>query len=77
MAQNDAIPRGWEYATNVWKANEIVRDVISLPLNDVSPGLYELRVGLYNELTGQRLFVTPHDLSTPQEYLLLQTLEHE
>jgi hypothetical protein len=71
VAQNDAIPREWGYPTTAWKTGEIVRDVISLPQSGLSSDNYELHVGLYDELTGQRLMVVSNNSDTPQEYLTL------
>jgi hypothetical protein len=75
LVQNDAIPRNWEYKTNAWAAGEIVRDAISLSLEDVPQGSYELRVGLYDESSGQRLLVSSQDSTKAQEFHILTTLE--
>ena len=57
IAQNDAIPRDWSYPTTAWKTGEVIRDVVTLPISPASVDNYQLRVGLYDELTGQRLLV--------------------
>ncbi len=75
IAQTDAIPRDWTYATNNWVPGEIVRDVIDLPLSGNLPAAYELRVGLYDESTSQRALVNSSESSTPQEYLTLRVTE--
>lgn len=59
VAQSDAIPRDWTYRTTAWEPGEIVRDVVSLPLQDVPPGVYDVRVGLYEETSGARLPLAP------------------
>lgn len=56
LAQADGPPRqGW-YPTSWWTAGEVVLDThtISLPAQ-VPPGTYQLVVGLYNPLNGERL----------------------
>ena len=75
LAQSDAIPRDWRYPTNAWEPGEIIRDVITLPLSGIPSAGYELRVGLYDEQTGQRLLVVNDGSSTPQEYLTMMTVE--
>jgi hypothetical protein len=75
VAQSDAIPRNWGYKTNDWEAGEIVRDPISLSLDDAPPGSYELRVGLYDESSGQRLLINSEDSARTQEFLVLTSLE--
>lgn len=61
-AQSDTIPRNWTYPTTVWEAGEIVRDVISVPLDSLPQGSYSIVIGLYDELSGERL-----PLSTPAD----------
>jgi hypothetical protein len=54
VAQSDAVPG--DYHTNRWIAGEYVLDThwLALP-EDLAPGSYELRAGLYDPVTGQRL----------------------
>jgi hypothetical protein len=56
LAQNDHQPVGGQYPTSLWDAGEVVRDSseLSLPV-DTPPGQYELTVGLYDLVTGERL----------------------
>lgn len=54
MAQSDAVPRNWTYPTNVWEPGERVLDSLTLPLNDIPPGSYELWLGWYDEVTNER-----------------------
>ena len=54
-AQNDAIPRDWTYPTFAWEPEEIIKDTRQLPLNEISPGLYQVWVGLYDQETGERV----------------------
>jgi hypothetical protein len=56
IAQQDSMPQQNLYPTSLWDPGEIVVDphAISLPI-DLEPGVYTLRVGLYESETGQRL----------------------
>jgi hypothetical protein len=60
VAQSDTIPRNWTYPTTEWENGEIVRDVISIPMTSLPQGTYNIVIGLYDELSGERL-----PLSTP------------
>jgi hypothetical protein len=53
--QSDAVPRNWTYPTNRWEANEIISDTLSISLNDLGLGRFELWLGFYNEESGERL----------------------
>jgi hypothetical protein len=55
VAQADVIPRGWTYPTIWWVKGEVVEDTIQLPVENVPPGSYELRIGWYDKKTGLRL----------------------
>ena len=55
VAGVDAPPRGGEYPTGLWEAGEVITDVRSLPLDGLSPGRYQLVVGMYAPDTLQRL----------------------
>jgi hypothetical protein len=70
VAQSDTIPRDWTYPTDGWQAGEIVRDLIHLPLENVPAGQYNIRVGLYNEETGQRAEMESNNNLTTDAYNL-------
>ena len=55
IAQSDAVPRQWTYPTNWWEAGEVVSDDVVLSLEDVPPGVYRIRVGVYDPETLERL----------------------
>ena len=57
-AQEDHPPLKGEAPTTGWVPGEVLQDPyqISLP-SDLLPGLYSLRTGLYDPVTGQRLSV--------------------
>ena len=78
VSQVDAIPRNWTYPTDWWEANEFITDTLSIPLNDIEPGQYELWLGLYDDETGERLPVAdPHDPASisKDEAVMIFTLE--
>ena len=51
----DGPPVQGDYPTSLWSPGEIVVDAHPLNLSALPPGEYELRVGLYNPITGERL----------------------
>jgi hypothetical protein len=53
--QVDRVPRNWAYPTNWWEANEIISDTLSMSLDDLGLGRFELWLGFYNEESGERL----------------------
>jgi hypothetical protein len=56
IAQYDGFPREWTYFTYLWQPGEVVKDEYRLVLDqDLNPGSYKLRVGLYHPDTGERL----------------------
>lgn len=57
--QADSQPQGGAFPTSFWNTGEVVADRIALPApRDMPPGFYNLRLGLYQPATGQRLAVT-------------------
>lgn len=49
------------YPTRLWQTGEIVKDEWRVPVpEDVPSGEYELRVGLYDPISGERLPITRH-----------------
>ena len=55
VSQADSVPRNWTYPTDQWISDEVVQDGLQLPLDDVTPGRYTLKIGWYHPETGQRL----------------------
>jgi 4-amino-4-deoxy-L-arabinose transferase-like glycosyltransferase len=55
LAQKDQPPLSGAYPTGLWDAGEIIADNISVPLEGLPPGEYQVVVGLYNFADGQRL----------------------
>jgi 4-amino-4-deoxy-L-arabinose transferase-like glycosyltransferase len=57
-AQKDAQPRGGQAPTSTWEPGQIVDDHYELAVPLTAPqGTYELEIGLYNQLSGDRLKV--------------------
>jgi hypothetical protein len=59
VAQLDQQPLSGLAATSVWRPGDLVRDPLQLPLpDDLAPGVYELRLGLYLRDGGERLAIS-------------------
>ena len=75
VAGYDSVPLNWAYPTVFWEEGEYVTDVAVLPLPrplaELEPGAYELYVGVYDELTGERLAGEVDGEVLPNERLLL------
>jgi hypothetical protein len=56
VTQSDGVPVGWSRPTTGWLPGEVVRETrrLSIP-DDLAAGVYELRVGLYDPKTDERL----------------------
>jgi hypothetical protein len=55
MAQADGPPLAGWYPTSWWSAGELIKDVRPFPLPpDMRPGQYNLVVGFYDLLSGER-----------------------
>jgi hypothetical protein len=48
LVQSDGQPRGGAYPTSWWAAGEVVSETVTLPLEGVPAGTYQLAVGLYD-----------------------------
>lgn len=68
-SQDDQYPQDGRISTNEWALAAIYRDVYTLPLQNVPPGEYDLRIGLYAPATGQRL-----RLANGDDSYLIQTI---
>jgi hypothetical protein len=55
VAQDDAMPRRWAYPTTLWWPGEVVDDIIPIPLDTVPGDRYDIAVGVYNPISGERL----------------------
>ena len=57
VAQHDNMPRNWTYLTSWWEKDEVVTDTITLDVSGLSPGRYEVSVGIYDPDITERLHV--------------------
>jgi hypothetical protein len=55
VAQEDGMPRNWTYPTTWWDAGEVVADCITVDISTLSPGRYDVSVGIYLPETLERL----------------------
>lgn len=55
LAQTDAPPRQWRYPTTWWAVGEVVQETIELPYDQTTTAVRSLRLGMYDEETGERL----------------------
>ncbi|MFN8498217.1 MAG: hypothetical protein U0641_10210, partial [Anaerolineae bacterium] len=59
VAQADAPPLAGRAPTSTWRAGQTIADPHALRIRpDAAPGVYPLRVGLYDPATGARLPIT-------------------
>ncbi len=61
VTQDDSRPRREAYPTIYWSPGEILADRVPVSLQGVSPGNYGVAIGIYDPLTGERLFVVRDD----------------
>lgn len=77
LAQRDRMPLDAQratYPTSLWLPREIVVD--HYRFDELPPGDYDMRVGLYRQADGQRLWLTARDgqaLTAPAEYVQFNT----
>ncbi len=76
VAQRDAMPHDYSYPTSRWAPGEVVTDEVTLPIGDVPPGEYRLRVGWY-VYGGARLAARDADgTPLPGDCLVLEGVIH-
>lgn len=63
-AQSDSIPQNWAYPTMVWMPQETVLEQRSLPLQNVPAGDYSLLIGLYDQVSEERVTTVDQETST-------------
>jgi hypothetical protein len=71
VSQKDTPPVNGAYPTSLWDTGEIVKDEISVLLENLEPGQYEVVIGMYDFKTGLRLPVG----DSPDNTILLQSFE--
>lgn len=76
VAQNDSAPVGGSRPTTTWAEDEMIIDRRGLPLpNDLQPGEYDIRLGMYLPASGERLPVRDASGSLLGDSLSLGHLE--
>lgn len=70
-SQDDQFPQRGRISTADWQTGELYRDVFSIPLNNVLNGEYQVVVGWYDPVTGER--VTTND----SDHFVIGTVELE
>ena len=77
VSQQDQEPLGGFFPTSSWPAGQTIADEYELLLpTDLPAGTYELRVGMYNLITGQRLPVS-QDGQVIGDYVTVETIPIE
>jgi len=71
VAQKDGPPAGGVYPTGLWDAGEIIKDEVSISLDALKLGRYDLVVGMYDFATGVRLPVA----DSPDNVIVLSSFE--
>jgi len=76
VAQTDSAPAGGSRPTSSWGEGQVIVDRHGLLLSDeVAPGSYEVRVGLYLPATGERVPVLDAAGNPLGDSLSLENLE--
>jgi hypothetical protein len=71
LAQKDNPPADGAYPTTKWEPGEIVRDQYDLIIPQDVQGDWELKIGMYNAETGQRLSVAMGGESLPENAVVV------
>ena len=71
--QSDAQPRNGAYPTSWWVAGEVISDTVTLPLNGVPPGTYQLAVGMYDYTVTRLPALTADGEPVPDDRVVLST----
>ena len=75
-AQADVMPRGGLFPTSYWPRGAVVDDRIEVPIDDLPPGTYRVRLGVYDSQTVERLPVTtPSGEALPDNVIELGEIE--
>jgi hypothetical protein len=76
VAQRDQPPAAGSRPTTSWLPGEIIADAYSLTVpEDAAPGLYRLRLGIYDPTTGERLPVSAAGAPAADHLFLPESVE--
>lgn len=74
--QVDRVPVAGAYPTTAWAMGETVADPYRVPIQiNAPPGLYQIEIGMYEPVTGQRLAVLSEEGQRVGDRILLQPIE--
>lgn len=74
-AQRDAPPLGGAYPTLIWEVGEIVRDEYALALGNLPRGEYQIRIGMYEYPSLERLRVKDGKGNEMGDHLVLESVQ--
>ena len=78
IVSQDGPPLDGRFPTTAWRPNDIIPDRHRIPLSPENKGSYQLNIGLYLPITGERLSITSSDgTPVPNNSLTLQIVEIE
>lgn len=78
VGQIDYIPQSWSYPTDWWVDGEFIADPVSLSLDGLPGGEYQIWLGIYDPDDGERLSITNEvGMDVVNRALLLTTITHE
>ncbi|NJN94594.1 MAG: glycoside hydrolase family 5 protein [Anaerolineales bacterium] len=76
LAQEDSSPTQGKFPTSRWSPGQLIEDEHhTLTTKNLPAGKYNLRIGLYNSTTGERLLVQNENGSVPDSSFLLAQLQ--
>ena len=58
VAQIDTMPDSYQYPTSWWAPDEAYSDIVSIGIDDLNAGQYELSAGVYDPSTNSRLTIS-------------------
>jgi hypothetical protein len=75
LVQKDGVPGNWAVPTDTWAAGEVIIDACAIPIPpETAPGNYQVRVGMYDPESGQRLPALEAGSRLADDIILLATL---
>jgi hypothetical protein len=75
VAQDDRAPFDGVFPTTAWPADQLIDTDLALAVPPgVTPGNYELHVGLYDAATGQRALLSDNSPGAPADHVVLPVI---